>query len=89
MLSFLTDPRKQSLLNLPDKIGVTANLSLNYRAPTRADQVCYELCSNVRVLTSTTQFIVIKTRLIEAKGRKVKVAGTIEDLEGNILVEAS
>jgi hypothetical protein len=29
----------QSLLNLPDKIGVTANLTLNYRAPTRADQV--------------------------------------------------
>lgn len=29
----------QALLNLPDKIGVTANLNLNYRAPTRADQV--------------------------------------------------
>ena len=34
------------------------------------------------------QFIVIKTRLREAKGRKVKVAGTVEDLDGNVLVEA-
>jgi hypothetical protein len=25
--------------NLPEKIGVTANLTINYRAPTRADQV--------------------------------------------------
>ncbi len=29
----------QAIINLPDKVGVTANLSLNYRAPTRADQV--------------------------------------------------
>lgn len=34
------------------------------------------------------QFLVIKTRLAEQKGRKVKVAGTIEDLDGNVLVEA-
>ncbi|THH30535.1 hypothetical protein EUX98_g3663 [Antrodiella citrinella] len=61
-----------ALLNLPDKIGVTANLNLNYRAPTRADQ-----------------FIVIKTRLLEQKGRKVVVAGSIEDLQGTVLVEAS
>ena len=27
------------MLNLPEKIGVTANLSINYRGPTRADQV--------------------------------------------------
>jgi hypothetical protein len=27
------------MLNLPEKVGVTANLSINYRAPTRADQV--------------------------------------------------
>jgi hypothetical protein len=25
--------------NLPEKVGVTANLTINYRAPTRADQV--------------------------------------------------
>jgi acyl-CoA thioesterase FadM len=57
---------------LPDKIGVTAKLSLNYRAPTRADQ-----------------FIVIKTTLIEAKGRKSVVSGTIEALDGSLLVEAT
>lgn len=62
---------RQALLNLPDKIGVTAYLHLNYRAPTRADQ-----------------FLVVKTRLVEAKGRKSKVAGVIEDMEGNVLVEA-
>ncbi|KAJ3478753.1 hypothetical protein NLI96_g9540 [Meripilus lineatus] len=61
-----------AILNLPDKIGVTANLTLNYRAPTHADQ-----------------FIVIKTKLVESKGRKTKVTGTVEDLEGNVLVEAS
>ncbi|KAH8077754.1 Thioesterase/thiol ester dehydrase-isomerase [Cristinia sonorae] len=61
-----------ALLNLPDKIGVTANLNLNYRAPTRADQ-----------------FIAIKTRVLEKKGRKVVVAGSIEDLQGTVLVEAT
>ena len=30
----------------------------------------------------------IKTRLREQVGRKVNVAGTVEDLEGNVLVEA-
>lgn len=29
---------RTAISNLPDKIGVTANLSLNYRAPTKADQ---------------------------------------------------
>jgi len=62
---------RQALINLPEKIGVTAYLHLNYKAPTRADQ-----------------FLVIKTRLIEAKGRKSKVAGVIEDMDGNVLVEA-
>jgi len=58
--------------NLPEKIGVTANLTINYRAPTRADQ-----------------FIVFRIHLLEAKGRKSRVSGTIEDLDGNILIEAS
>lgn len=58
--------------NLPEKIGVTANLTLNYRAPTRADQ-----------------FVVMRIRLLEAKGRKARVSGTIEDLDGNVLIEAS
>ncbi|TCD61993.1 hypothetical protein EIP91_007633 [Steccherinum ochraceum] len=61
-----------ALLNLPEKIGVTANLNLNYRAPTRADQ-----------------FLVVKTRVLEQKGRKVVVAGTVEDLQGTVLVDAT
>jgi len=39
----------QAMLNLPEKIGVTANLSINYRAPTRADQVA-SLVSHRRFL---------------------------------------
>jgi acyl-coenzyme A thioesterase PaaI-like protein len=57
---------------LPEKIGVTANLTVNYRAPTRADQ-----------------FVVLRIRLLEAKGRKARVSGTVEDLDGNVLIEAS
>ncbi|CDO72697.1 hypothetical protein BN946_scf184985.g117 [Trametes cinnabarina] len=61
-----------ALLNLPEKVGVTANLNINYKAPTRADQ-----------------FIVIKVKLDEAKGRKARVSGTVEDMEGRVLVEAN
>ncbi|KAL4259214.1 Thioesterase/thiol ester dehydrase-isomerase, partial [Pleurotus pulmonarius] len=63
---------RQAISNLPDKVGVTAQLSIGYKAPTRADQ-----------------FILIKTKLVEAKGRKARVSGVVEDLEGNILVEAT
>ena len=34
------------------------------------------------------KFIVIKTRLVEVKGRKAWVEGRIEDTDGNVLVEA-
>ncbi|TBU40841.1 Thioesterase/thiol ester dehydrase-isomerase [Dichomitus squalens] len=61
-----------ALLNLPEKVGVTANLNINYKAPTRADQ-----------------FIVIKVRLDEAQGRKSRVSGVVEDMAGNVLVEAN
>lgn len=30
----------KAINNLPERVGVTANLHINYRAPTRADQVC-------------------------------------------------
>ncbi|VDB92323.1 unnamed protein product [Peniophora sp. CBMAI 1063] len=63
---------RTAILNLPEKIGVTANLSINYRAPTKADQ-----------------FIVIKTRLVELKGRKASVSGVVQDLSGNTLAEAA
>jgi acyl-CoA thioesterase FadM len=62
----------QAIVNLPEKVGVTAQLSLNYRAPTMADQ-----------------FIVIKTKLGEVKGRKAYVTGRVETLDGTLLVEAS
>lgn len=57
-------------MNLEARIGVTANLTINYRAPTRADQ-----------------FIVITTRLVNVKGRKVEVSARIEDLDGLLLAD--
>ncbi|KAK7017428.1 UPF0644 protein PB2B4.06 [Favolaschia claudopus] len=73
MLATLLDEAlaRNAFTNLPAKIGVTATLSLDYRAPTRADQ-----------------FIVVKTQLVEVKGRKATVAGRVEDLEGTLLVSA-
>ncbi|KAF7375374.1 UPF0644 protein PB2B4.06 [Mycena sanguinolenta] len=62
---------RNAITNLPEKVGVTATLSLNYRAPTRADQ-----------------FVVLKTRLVELKGRKATVTGRVEDLQGTLLVDA-
>ncbi|KAF8959848.1 HotDog domain-containing protein [Flammula alnicola] len=63
---------QERLSTTPEKVGVTAQLTLNYRAPTMADQ-----------------FVVIKTHVNELKGRKVTVSGTVEDLTGTVLVEAS
>ncbi|KAJ7111630.1 HotDog domain-containing protein [Mycena crocata] len=62
---------RNAIINLPEKVGVTATLSLKYKAPTRADQ-----------------FVVMKTQLVEAKGRKARVSGRVEDLQGTVLVEA-
>ncbi|KIY63393.1 Thioesterase/thiol ester dehydrase-isomerase [Cylindrobasidium torrendii FP15055 ss-10] len=62
---------REALVNLPEKVGVTATLEISYRAPTKADQ-----------------FIVIKTKLDELKGRKAWVSGTVEDVNGKVLVQA-
>ena len=61
---------KKAIMNLETRVGVTANLTINYRAPTRADQ-----------------FIVIKTRIVNVKGRKVEVSARIEDLDGLLLAD--
>ncbi|KAJ7029695.1 HotDog domain-containing protein [Mycena alexandri] len=62
---------RNAIINLPEKVGVTATLSLKYKAPTRADQ-----------------FVVMKTELVELKGRKARVSGRVEALDGTLLVEA-
>ncbi|KAJ7221266.1 HotDog domain-containing protein [Mycena pura] len=62
---------RNAAVNLPEKVGVTATLSVKYKAPTRADQ-----------------FVVMKTELVEQKGRKALVKGTVEALDGTVLVEA-
>jgi len=61
-----------AFFNLPNHIALTANLSLNYRAPTKADQ-----------------FVVIKCKLESQKGRKAVVSSRVEDMQGNLLIEAS
>lgn len=38
--------------------------------------------------TFADQFVCIKTKLVEVKGRKAWAKGIVEDLEGNVLVEA-
>ncbi|KAK4684025.1 hypothetical protein P7C73_g6183, partial [Tremellales sp. Uapishka_1] len=63
---------RNALLNLPTNIGVTANLTLNFKSPCMADQ-----------------FVVVRTKLLEKKGRKVTVSGTMETLDGELLAEAS
>lgn len=78
----------QAIINLPKKVGVTANLTLNYRAPTMADQVtCFIVEKDA--FQSYFQFVVIKTSLQEVKGRKATVTGRVEDLKGTLLVEAT
>ncbi|KIK91808.1 hypothetical protein PAXRUDRAFT_830518 [Paxillus rubicundulus Ve08.2h10] len=51
--------------------------------------VTASLSINYRSPTFADQFIVIKVRLDEKNGRKAKVSGRVEDLKGNLLVEAS
>ncbi|KAJ7878491.1 HotDog domain-containing protein, partial [Mycena olivaceomarginata] len=62
---------RNAITNFPEKVGVTATLSLKYKAPTRADQ-----------------FVVMKTHLVSVDGRKARVAGRVETLDGTLLVEA-
>ena len=81
---------RQALLNLPDKIGVTANLNINYRAPTRADQVrALPTACSQPFLIPAAQFIVIKTQVGDVNGRKALVSGIVQDLEGKELANAS
>jgi len=63
---------RTAISNLPEKVGVTAQLTLKYLAPVMADQ-----------------FVVIRTRIEEVKGRKVNASAHVEDLHGKLLVEAS
>lgn len=63
---------RNALVNLPSRIGVTASLTVNYKAPTMADQ-----------------FVVLRTKLDTIDGRKARVSGTMETLDGDRLAEAS
>lgn len=89
LFRFVLTVTVQAIINLPDQVGVTATLSLKYRAPTRADQVNIIIMFNyLPRLIVFSQFIMIRTSVVEAQGRKIKVKGQIEDLQGGILVEA-
>ncbi|KAJ7764137.1 mitochondrial protein [Mycena maculata] len=58
---------RNALMNLPEKVGVTATLSLNYRAPTRADQF----------VVIKTQFLEGKGRKAMVSGRVESLDGTL------------
>ena len=76
-------------MNVPDKVAVTATLTVDYKAPTKADQVlfiCYFFV--VPRLTRFNQFVIFRCKVIELKGRKAFVEGTAEDVHGNILATA-
>lgn len=62
---------RNALLNLPSRIGVTANLNINYRSPCMADQ-----------------FVVVRTKLVELKGRKCVAEAKMETLSGEIVADA-
>lgn len=58
-------------LHRPSGPRSPANLNINYRLPTRADQ-----------------WVVIRTKLVERKGRKVIVGAEMATLDGEILADA-
>lgn len=64
---------RNALLNLPAKVGVTANLSVNYRAPTRADQF----------ITIHTRLDKVNGRKVTVSGTIASVEG------GEVLAEAT
>jgi acyl-CoA thioesterase FadM len=61
----------QALLNIPSHIGVTASLTIDFKAPTQADQ-----------------FVIVRTKLEAVDGRKVRVSGSMETLDGEKVAEA-
>jgi acyl-CoA thioesterase FadM len=50
--------------------------------------VTAKLAVNYRAPTKADQFICIRTRIVEQNGRKMKVAATVEDMDGTVLCEA-
>ncbi|WVQ79912.1 hypothetical protein IAT38_002013 [Cryptococcus sp. DSM 104549] len=63
---------RNALMNLPSRIGVTANLNINYRSPCMADQ-----------------FVIVRTKVDEIKGRKCIASATMETLNGDRVVDAT
>ncbi|WRT64655.1 uncharacterized protein IL334_001589 [Kwoniella shivajii] len=63
---------RNALLNLPSRIGVTANLNINYRSPCMADQ-----------------FVIVRTKLENVKGRKAVVSGYMETTSGERIADAT
>jgi hypothetical protein len=95
ILTRCMDGNLKAITNFPEKVGVTATLSLKYKAPTRADQVCSGALHCLLVFLPTIphanphpQFVVMKTHLVSVDGRKARVAGRVETLDGTLLVEA-
>lgn len=66
-----------ALAQFPNRNGVTARLSVDYRRPTPAHRAGEE-----------GGIYLIRTILVEGNERKATVRGTVEDPQGNVLVEA-
>ncbi|KAK1921685.1 HotDog domain-containing protein [Papiliotrema laurentii] len=67
---------RNAMLNLPSHIGVTASLTVNFKSPCQADQL-------------SNQFVIVRTKLDNVKGRKAVVSGTMETLDGEKVAEAN
>ena len=62
---------------------------MHQRVRTRCVSFTLNRCQGNHSSDYDVQFVIIKTKVDEKAGRKVKVSGTIEDLNGTVLVEAS
>ncbi|KAJ7100523.1 HotDog domain-containing protein [Mycena epipterygia] len=58
---------RNAIINFPDKVGVTAQLSLKYKAPTRADQF----------IVIKTEIVSLNGRKATVKGRVEDLEGTL------------
>jgi hypothetical protein len=91
------------LLSSPSPCLLRARLGANLSSPSlpsfdSTQQALLALPTNIGVTatldlaykkpTFANQFVMIKTELLEVKGRKAWVQGRIESLEGEVLVEA-
>ncbi len=77
-------------MNVPEKLAVTANLTVEYKAPTKADQGMSFFSLQIILFqrASVVKFVILRTKIVTLDGRKAHVEGRLEDLDGNLLATA-